>query len=81
MGTPAEVFVGKVRVERKDRTVRVVDVVKVGKPFSTAQGQMVYGYLAESVESEPKPAPAPVPEPVRAPVAPEPESAMEDVAF
>jgi hypothetical protein len=65
-GTPDEVKPGKVRVERKDRTVRFVDVVGVGRPFSANGRTMVYGYLTARADEAPapKPAPAPVAEPV-----------------
>ncbi len=35
-----------VTVTKKDGSTKVEFITKVGSPFSTAQGQMVYGYLA-----------------------------------
>lgn len=67
-GTVDEVRPGKVSVERKDGSTRVVDVESVGRPFNRNGVQMVYGYLAKkppvvdecSPVSEPSgPAPAP----------------------
>lgn len=56
MGSVSEVRIGKVRVERKDRSVRTVDVVSVGRPFSANGTMMVYGYLNAAHNKE---APAP----------------------
>jgi len=44
-GTVSEVRVGKVRVERKDGSVRSVSVVSVGRSFQANGTTMVYGYL------------------------------------
>jgi hypothetical protein len=69
-GTVEEVRVGKVRVSRKDNSVRTVDVASVGRPFRAFDGkQMVYGYLKARGETEAAPppqatAPSTSPEPV-----------------
>ena len=58
-GTVSEVGIGKVRVSRKDGSVRSVNVASVGRPF-TANGQaMVYGYL-EARDNDEAPVQAPV---------------------
>jgi hypothetical protein len=56
-GTPAEVTVGKCKVERKDGSTRFVDVVSVGRPFNRNGETLVYGYLKARDEepSAPKP--------------------------
>ena len=61
VGTEDEVFVGKVKVARKDGSIRYVSVVRVGEPFSDkyAGGDMrVYGYIGEGEEDRPSPVPA-----------------------
>ncbi len=73
-GTPDEVRPGKVRVERKDRTVRYVDVVSVGRPFAASGRQMVYGYLKAREDEEA----APAPEPARLPAVDHEESFLVD---
>ncbi len=84
-GTPDEVKVGKVLVEKKDGSKKYVNVVEVGRPFRNDRTgtMMCYGYLKpreEAAQAAPAPEPAPS-EP--APVAPEPveapsESYVED---
>jgi len=55
-GSVNEVSVGRVKVNRKDGSVRNVAVVSLGRPFSANGVTMVYGYLKES-ENDEKPAP------------------------
>jgi hypothetical protein len=60
-GSVEEVCVGKVRVARKDGSVRSVAVTSIGKPFRAEGRMMVYGYIGESkAPAEPPPAPEPV---------------------
>jgi len=49
-GPVAEVRVGKVVVTKKDGTSKAETVESIGKPFSAASGEMVYGYIKPSVK-------------------------------
>lgn len=47
MGSASQITAGTtVKVSKKDGSSKTEFIAKVGNPFSTAQGQMVYGYLA-----------------------------------
>ena len=47
MGPASQITAGTtVKVSKKDGSSKTEFIAKVGNPFSTAQGQMVYGYVA-----------------------------------
>lgn len=61
LGSVEEMKVGKVRVSRKDQSVRTVKISSIGNPFLVDGKLMVYGYIDDS--KEPKAPSAPVPPP------------------
>lgn len=47
-GPVREMGLGTVTVRTKDGNVKQERIIRLGKPFSTPQGEMVYGYKAEA---------------------------------
>lgn len=46
-GPAAEMHIGAVPVSKRDGSVKTEIIFRLGRPFSTDKGEMVYGYLSD----------------------------------